>query len=129
MKAFWQLLAALWPDDATTANLPAEGAAGTWVATLDTTTRIASWQQASGSAEILVDDASGEILIDAHGGPVAEPVWALFAEAARLSPAAPGLIEWDSDLPPFSVLIDEARAADRRRGAAMMGVAPDAQVA
>ena len=74
-------------------------------------------------------EGGGEILIDDHGGPVAEPVWALFAEAARLFPAAPALIEWDSNLPPFSVLIDEARAADRRRGAAMMGVAPDAQVA
>jgi uncharacterized protein len=74
-------------------------------------------------------EGGGEILIDDHGGPVAEPVWALFAKAARLFPSAPALIEWDSNLPSFSVLTDEAHAADRRRRAAMMGVAPDAQVA
>ena len=71
----------------------------------------------------------GAILIDDHGGPVAEPVWSLFAEAARLFPTAPALIEWDSNLPEFSVLTEEARAADRRRRAAMLGVATDAYVA
>jgi hypothetical protein len=72
MKAFWQFLAALWPDDDTTANLPAEGAAGTWVPVQDTTTRIVSWQLMLGSvgAEILVDDATGEILIDDETGNV-----------------------------------------------------------
>jgi hypothetical protein len=70
MKSFWQFLAALWPDDETTANLPAEGAGGTWVPTLDTTTRRVSWQQAAGGGEILVDDATGEILIDDETGNV-----------------------------------------------------------
>jgi hypothetical protein len=72
MKAFWQFLAAFWPDDETTANLPAEGAAGTYVPTLDTTTRVVTWELASGSSvgEILVDDATGEILIDDETGNV-----------------------------------------------------------
>ena len=70
MKAFWQFLAALWPDDEATANLPAEGASGAYVPTLDTTTRIVTWQQAPGGAEILVDDESGEILIDDETGNV-----------------------------------------------------------
>jgi uncharacterized protein (UPF0276 family) len=74
-------------------------------------------------------ESGGAILIDDHGGPVAEPVWALFAAAARLFPTAPALIEWDSNLPEFSVLTEEARAADRRRRAAMLGVASDAYVA
>ena len=71
----------------------------------------------------------GEILIDDHGDHVAEPVWALFAEAVRRFPTAPALIEWDSNIPPFSVLAAEARTADRLRSAAMMGVTYDAQVA
>lgn len=71
----------------------------------------------------------GEILIDDHGDHVAEPVWALFAEAVRRFPTAPALIEWDSNIPAFSVLAAEARAADRLRSAAMLGVACDAQVA
>ena len=62
MISFWQFLAALWPDDATTANLPAEGAEGDYVPMLDTTTRQVSWQVLLGSetAEILTDDATGD---------------------------------------------------------------------
>ncbi len=71
----------------------------------------------------------GEILIDDHGDHVAEPVWALFVEAARRFPTAPALIEWDSNIPAFSVLAAEARAADRLRSAALLTVASDAQVA
>jgi uncharacterized protein (UPF0276 family) len=71
----------------------------------------------------------GEILIDDHGDHVSEPVWELFAEAVRRFPAAPALIEWDSNLPSLSTLLAEARMADRLRGAAAMGVAHDAQVA
>jgi uncharacterized protein len=53
----------------------------------------------------------GEILIDTHNAPVAEPVWALYRETlARLGPR-PTLIEWDTDLPPFAVLLDEAARA------------------
>lgn len=71
----------------------------------------------------------GEILIDDHGDHVAAPVWELFAEAARRFPAAPALIEWDSNIPDLSVLVAEARAADRLRTLATLGVVHDAQVA
>lgn len=74
-------------------------------------------------------DGGGEMLIDDHGDHVAEPVWRLFAEAARRFPDAPALIEWDSNIPPFAVLSAEARLADERRSAAILGVAYDAQVA
>jgi len=61
-------------------------------------------------------DAADEatiILIDNHGSRVAEPVWALFDEAlARFGPK-PTLIEWDTDIPDFSVLQDEAARAER----------------
>ena len=56
--------------------------------------------------------ADGDILIDTHSAPVAEPVWALYRETlARLGPR-PTLIEWDNDLPPLTTLVDEARRAE-----------------
>lgn len=55
---------------------------------------------------------SGPLLIDAHGTPVADPVWSLYAEViARLGPV-PTLVEWDNDVPAWPVLEAElARAA------------------
>ena len=60
------------------------------------------------------EDVEGDrLLIDAHGTPVADIVWALFEHAlARTGPVAT-LIEWDNNVPSFSVLMDEARKADR----------------
>jgi uncharacterized protein (UPF0276 family) len=54
----------------------------------------------------------GELLIDHHGDRVAEPVWRLYEAAlARFGPV-PALIEWDTDLPPLEVLLEEAAEAD-----------------
>jgi len=65
------------------------------------------------------NDADGRtILIDDHGSRVAEPVWALYARAIRRLGPIPTLIEWDTDVPPLGVLLDEARAADRVAAAA-----------
>ena len=51
------------------------------------------------------------IRIDDHGSRVAPEVWALYAEAmARFSPV-PTLIEWDTDVPPMAVLLEEAARA------------------
>jgi uncharacterized protein (UPF0276 family) len=53
------------------------------------------------------------LVIDDHGSRVHEPVWQVYAHAiARLGPR-PSLIEWDTALPAFEVLLDEARNADR----------------
>ena len=57
--------------------------------------------------------ADGEILIDTHDAPVAEPVWALYDTALALYGPRPTLIEWDANLPPFDVLLDEAARARR----------------
>ena len=54
---------------------------------------------------------SGPLLIDAHGSPVADPVWALFAEVIARTGPLPSLIEWDNDVPPFRDLLAEARRA------------------
>jgi uncharacterized protein (UPF0276 family) len=58
-----------------------------------------------------------EILIDDHGSPVAEAVWELYRDAAARFPAAPALIERDSNIPNLSELLAEAAKADRIRHA------------
>jgi len=56
-------------------------------------------------------DESGSCLIDTHGARVAPPVWELYRAAiARFGPK-PTLIEWDTDIPPLEVLLDEAALA------------------
>jgi uncharacterized protein (UPF0276 family) len=57
-------------------------------------------------------DAAGDrLLIDTHGAPVAEAVWALYAHAlARTGPVAT-LIERDNDVPSFDILQAEAHRA------------------
>jgi len=56
-------------------------------------------------------DRAGTLLIDTHGTRVAAPVWELYAQALdRCGPVAT-LIEWDTDIPPLEVLLDEARHA------------------
>jgi uncharacterized protein (UPF0276 family) len=57
------------------------------------------------------DDLDAPLLIDAHGTPVADTVWHLYARAlSRLGPV-PTLIEWDNDVPAFPVLAAEAARA------------------
>jgi len=56
-------------------------------------------------------DSNGICLIDTHGKPVAGPVWNLYGEAlSRVGPVHT-LIEWDTDVPPLAVLLNEARNA------------------
>ncbi|MBT2333221.1 DUF692 domain-containing protein [Variovorax paradoxus] len=54
----------------------------------------------------------GQILrIDDHGSRIAPEVWALYTQAlARFGPL-PTLVEWDTNLPPLAVLLDEAAHA------------------
>jgi len=59
------------------------------------------------------DDAGDRLLIDAHGTPVADIVWKLFEQVLERTGPVPTLIEWDNDIPPFPVLMKEARKADR----------------
>lgn len=58
------------------------------------------------------DLPSGPLLIDAHGSPVADPVWTLYAEVICRTGPLPTLIEWDNDVPDFAVLLAEARRAE-----------------
>jgi uncharacterized protein (UPF0276 family) len=52
------------------------------------------------------------LLIDDHGSRVSEPVWSLYARALERFGALPTLIEWDTDVPPLAVLLEEAARAD-----------------
>jgi uncharacterized protein (UPF0276 family) len=58
-------------------------------------------------------DASGEIVIDDHGSRVRPDVWVLYEHALRRFGAVPTLVEWDTDVPPLAVLLDEAQRASR----------------
>jgi uncharacterized protein (UPF0276 family) len=51
------------------------------------------------------------IVIDDHGSRVSDPVWQVYAHAVERLGAVPSLIEWDTDLPPLEVLLDEAAKA------------------
>jgi uncharacterized protein len=58
------------------------------------------------------NDADGQrVLIDDHGAPVAEAVWALYAHALRCFGPVATLIEWDTHIPPLAVVLREAQTA------------------
>jgi len=52
------------------------------------------------------------IRIDDHGSRVCPEVWALYVDAVTLFGRVPTLIEWDTDVPPLAVLLDEAAQAE-----------------
>ena len=54
----------------------------------------------------------GEYLIDAHNNLVATPVWTLYEYLVQQHGVKPTLIEWDNDIPEFSVLLEEAQRAE-----------------
>jgi uncharacterized protein (UPF0276 family) len=58
-----------------------------------------------------VNDSYGEIVIDDHGSRVCPQVWELYRYAINRFGAVPTLIEWDTDVPPLDILIDEAARA------------------
>ena len=61
----------------------------------------------------------GDIVIDDHGSRVCPEVWTLYRHAlSRLGPV-PTLIEWDTDVPPLDVLLDEVARARELAGAAL----------
>ena len=66
----------------------------------------------------------GDHIIDTHDHPVADPVWALYAEAlARVGPVAT-MIERDDHIPPLAELVTEL---DHARSIAAQALAPAAR--
>lgn len=64
-------------------------------------------------------DDKGDYLLDAHNNKVSEPVWSLYKHIMQKIPNVATLIEWDNDLPEFSVLLSEARKANTIQQRAM----------
>lgn len=58
-----------------------------------------------------VHDGDVHLVIDDHGQRVCGEVWALYAYAREQLGAIPTLIEWDTQVPPLAVLLDEAARA------------------
>ncbi len=63
------------------------------------------------------------LLLDTHIGPIIDEVWALYRYTLRKAGRAlPTLIEWDAELPPLDVVLDEVDRARAELSAA--GVTP-----
>lgn len=58
------------------------------------------------------DETGAPLLIDSHGREVEGPVWALLDYTLARSGPKPLLIEWDTDVPDWPVLAEEARRAE-----------------
>ena len=54
----------------------------------------------------------GDLVIDTHDHPVADPVWELYRAALERCGPVPTLIEWDAEIPDFEVVQEEARRAE-----------------
>lgn len=54
----------------------------------------------------------GPLLVDDHGSAVAARTWQLFERFAVRAGPCPVLIEWDTNVPEFDILLTEARIAD-----------------
>jgi uncharacterized protein (UPF0276 family) len=59
------------------------------------------------------DEAGRALLIDAHDRKVADVVWQLYERVIGRSGPMPTLIEWDSDIPAWPVLMSEAVIAEK----------------
>ncbi len=57
------------------------------------------------------DEHGAPLLIDSHGKPVIDPVWALLDYTLSKSGPRPVLVEWDNDVPEWSELRAEAERA------------------
>jgi hypothetical protein len=61
----------------------------------------------------------GKYIIDTHSGHVIDPVWDLYRETIELCGPVSTLIEWDDEIPEFSVVLAEAERARTVRNQAL----------
>jgi len=61
----------------------------------------------------------GNYIIDTHDRPVIDPVWDLYGETIEHTGPVSTLIEWDDDIPPLEVVLQEAERARSVRDAAV----------
>lgn len=57
------------------------------------------------------DDHGAMLLIDSHGAPVVDPVWALLDYVLARTGPKPVLVEWDNEVPDWNTLRAEAQRA------------------
>ncbi len=57
------------------------------------------------------DDHGAPLLIDSHGSPVVDPVWALLENTLERTGPKPILVEWDNDVPDWPELEADAKRA------------------
>jgi uncharacterized protein (UPF0276 family) len=65
------------------------------------------------------DETGAPLLIDSHGKAVVDPVWTLLDYTLPRTGPKPLLIEWDTDVPDWATLADEAKRASN----ALAGIA------
>ena len=58
----------------------------------------------------------GSHIIDTHDEPIVPDVWTLYAEAVKLFPGVPTMIERDANIPPYAELLAELEEARRIAG-------------
>ena len=63
-------------------------------------------------------DLGPALLIDSHDAPVDPAVWSLYERCLAMTGPLPTLVEWDSNLPEWRVLHEEALRAQRYLDAA-----------
>lgn len=68
--------------------------------------------EAVGEIHLAGFDRFGRWVIDTHGEAVSQEVWGLYRWAIHRFGSRPTLIEWDTNMPPLSVLVDQAKQAD-----------------
>ncbi len=81
----------------------AVAAACAWIDALDS--------HAVGEVHLAGYHEGDELVIDDHGGPVRAPVWQVYQHALACLGPVPTLIEWDTDLPPLALLMEQAHMA------------------
>ncbi|MGB7286367.1 MAG: DUF692 domain-containing protein [Salaquimonas sp.] len=62
------------------------------------------------------DDEGSPLLIDAHDREICDDVWDLYRHTLSKTGPLPSLVEWDNDVPDWSILAAEALKADRILG-------------
>lgn len=68
-------------------------------------------KQSIGEIHLAGYEDKGDYLLDAHNNLIADAVWALYQTAIETFGNIPTLVEWDNDIPEFSILQSEANKA------------------
>lgn len=66
----------------------------------------------AGHTEEYDSDGGDALLVDHHGAPVADAVWALYARTLALTGPVATLIEWDTNVPAYTTLREQAQRAE-----------------